>query len=126
VITTPGTPSQAQTAIILLWLSALVTLLQAVVEDLITNGATVGVVAFVLAIYGLVIFRASRRHNWARYVLLIWAVSGAVVYALDFQNEIRPLWVNMLNAVSFILEFIAVYLLFTGAASEWYRRRESV
>ena len=122
VITTSDAPSQARTAVILLWLSALITLVQTVIEDFLSNSATTVVVAVVLAIYGLVIFRASRRHSWARYVLLIWALVGIVVYAWNFQASSRPLWGHFLVAVSFIVEFIAIFMLFTAPASRWYRR----
>jgi len=107
-----------------LWLSALITFLETAVEDFLSNSATIVIVAVVLAIYGLVIFRASRRHNWARYVLLIWAVLGVVVYAFNFQPDSRPFWGPLLDVASFVVEFIAIFMLFTGAANQWYRRSE--
>lgn len=123
MITTSDAPLEVRTAVIFLWLSVLITLIQTSVEDFISSSATLAAVALVLAIYGLVIFRASRRHNWARYVLLIWTVLAVVIYALNFQTDSRPLWGHMLVVTSFTAEFIAIYMLFTGVAGQWYQRR---
>jgi len=125
VITTPDAPSQARTAVILLWLSVLITLVQTTVEDFLSNSATIVAVSVVLAIYGLVIFRASRRHNWARHVLLIWTVLGALVYVWTFKVDSRPMWGHVLVAATFIIEFIALFMLFTGAVSRWFQHKEA-
>jgi membrane-associated HD superfamily phosphohydrolase len=123
MITTSDAPPEARTAVILLWLSVLITLVQTGVEDFLSDSATTTAVAFVLAIYGLVIFRASRRRNWARYALLIWTVLAVVIYSLNFQNDLRPLWGHMLVVASFAAEFIAIRMLFTGVVGLWYREK---
>ena len=115
-------PAQVRTAIILLWVSSFVILIRAAVDDYLSNMATAQMVAIVLAIYGLVIFRASRRHNWARYVLLIWAVLGVGINLTQVINSEAPWWDNTLMGASYALEFAGIYMLFTSSAAQWYRR----
>ena len=114
-------PPRARTAIILLWVSILLTLIQTILSDLLSGSSAISAVVVVLAIYGLIIFRASRRHNWARYALLVWTVLGAAVYLTNFQSDAQPWWDSLLAIVSFAIEIVAIYMLFTDAASQWYR-----
>jgi len=114
-------PPRARRAIILLWISVLLTLAQAVVDDLLTESSAIAVVAVVLALYGLVIFRASRRQNWARYVLLVWTILGLAVYLATFHSDAQPWWDSLLATAGFAIEIVAICMLFTNAASQWYR-----
>src|ERR1700676_822826 len=106
-------PPRARTAIILLWVSILLTLAQTILDDLLSESSAIGSVAVVLAIYGLVIFRASRRHNWARYVLLVWTVLGAALYLTNLRSDAQPWWDYLLAIGSFAIEIVAIYMLFT-------------
>ena len=121
MLITSDAPPRARTAIILLWVSILLTLTQTIVYDLLSGSFATGAVAVVLAIYGLVIFRASRRHNWARYVLLVWTVLGLAFYLSSFHSDAQPWWDSVLDIASFAIEIVAIYMLFTNAASQWYR-----
>ncbi len=118
-------PARARTAIILLWTSVLITLIQTIVDDFLSNSAAIVAVAVGLAIYGLVIFRASRRHNWARYVLLVWTILATVLYLTSLAADTRSLWDHLVVVASFALDIIAIYMLFTGAVSQWYREKVS-
>jgi hypothetical protein len=116
-------PPRVRTAIILLWASLLVTLIQTLVDDFLSNSSAIGAVAVVLAIYGLVIFRASRRHNWARYVLLIWTILGFTLYLTGEAGDAQPWWDYALVVGSFLVDIVAIYMLFTGGVGQWYRPR---
>jgi hypothetical protein len=119
----PDTPRPARNGIALLWISVLITLIQQVLEATIEGGAAIGAVVVVLAIYGLVIFRASKRHNWARYVLLVWTALAAVLYLADPGVQVRPPWVHILIVFSFAAEIAGVCLLFSAPARQWYKPR---
>ena len=121
MIIAPNAPRRARTAIILLWIPLLVTLTQAILDDLLSNSSGIGAVVVVLAIYGLVIFRASRRHNWARYVLLVWAVLGAALYSSTLRSDAQLWWDHLLAIASFVIEIVGICMLFTHAAGQWYR-----
>jgi uncharacterized membrane protein len=126
VIVALDAPPRVRTAIILLWVSLLVTLIQTLLDDFLSNTSAIGAVAVVLAIYGLVVFRASRRHNWARYVLLIWTILAATLYLTNVGADAQPWWDYLLVVASFIAEIVAVYLLFTGGVGQWYRPRAAL
>lgn len=116
-------PPRARIAIIVLWTSVLLTLVQTLLGDFMSGSSNISAMAVVLAIYGIVIFRASRRHNWARYVLLLWTVLGLVVYVTSFRFDAQPWWDSFLSVVSFAIELFAIYMLFTDAAGQWYRSK---
>ena len=97
--------------------------MQTILDNLLSNSSAIGVVVVVLVIYGLVIFRASRRHNWARYVLLVWAVSGVAVYLTTFRSDAQPWWDHLLAIASFAIEIVGIYMLFTDAVGQWYRQK---
>jgi len=121
MIMAPDAPARVRAAIALLWASVLITLVKTVVADLLESGAAIIVVAVVLAIYGLVVFRASQRHNWARYVVLVWTVVAIATYVITASD--MPTWEHLLDAVSFAVDIMAICLLFTPEANQWYRVR---
>jgi hypothetical protein len=120
MIMAPNAPARVRAAIALLWASVLITLAKTIVLDFLANGAAIIAVAVVLAIYGLVVFRASRRHNWARYVILVWTAVAIVTY-VTFPSADTPIWEHLLDALSFAIDIVAIFLLFTREAAQWYR-----
>lgn len=125
MLITADAPSRVRTAIILLWVSVLFTLVRAILGGLFFGISVFGAAAVVIAIYGLVIFRVSRRVNWARWVLLAWTVLGAVAYLANFQLHAELLLDTFLEIASFAVELPAVCMLFTAAANGWYRPEAS-
>jgi hypothetical protein len=120
MIMAPNAPARVRTGITLLWASVLITLVKTIVGDLLAQSAAIVAVTVVLAIYGLVVFRASRRHNWARYVILAWTALAIVTY-VTAQSGDTPIWEHLLVALSFAIDIVAIFLLFTGEAAQWYR-----
>jgi hypothetical protein len=115
MITDPSAPQTVRKAIGILWTS----ILFAITPQLLAspfNGPLLVTIPLVLALYALVVFRASRRHNWARYVLLIWTLLALGLYLRDLDATDRPPWEHVANAASFGLELMGVYFLFTPAA----------
>ena len=82
-------------------------------------------ILFVISI--LLIWQAARRHaNWARWVLLILFVV-AVPLQIAFLNETlkNSLVAGVLEVVSFFLQGVALYLVFTGNATPWFKKADS-
>jgi hypothetical protein len=125
MIVAADAPGLVRTAIVLLWASILISVIQQVVETSIFGVGRLGTVLVVLAIYALVIFRASRRHNWARYVLLLWTALAAALYATGLRSDDRPLWDHLLVVASFLVEIAGVLMLFAATARQWYGRKSS-
>ncbi len=77
-------------------------------------------------VYGLLIYFASRKKNWARWALLIWLIVGAVVIfvlVLVFPPEQpEPLLTTLFDCLLTIIEALGTCLLFTKAATNWYRQ----
>jgi len=125
MIVAADAPGLARTAIVLLWASILITVIQQVAETSVFGQGRLGTVLLALAIYALVIFRASRRHNWARYVLLLWTALAAALYVTGLRGDDRPLWDHLLVVASFLVEIGGVLMLFTATARQWYGRKSS-
>jgi hypothetical protein len=130
VIAAVDAPQQARRAIVLLWLSALLgagestyVLFNPDPEIAEFAGLLFGVALAFTAAYGLVIYLASRRYNWARYVLLVWIAAGIGLYLVLLSEQWEPWWDVAMIAVSTVIETIALYWLFTGTGAQWYRQR---
>jgi hypothetical protein len=123
MVAAPDAPARVRTAITLLWVSLAITWIQTLVDDYLSKSFAIVLVVVVLAIYGLVVFRASRRHNWARYVLLVWTIVGTVTYFATGWSVSDPWWDQISVLGSFTIEAVAIYMLFTGGVGQWYRAR---
>lgn len=71
----------------------------------------------------LIWLTARRRRNWARWVLLVLTVLGVAFYLISFHRvmEIAPL-TGVLGLVQCAAEIIALVLIFSGNAREWFAR----
>lgn len=83
------------------------------------------VLFFVLPLLGflaLVIYKAYRGRNWARLVLTVLTVCGALLYIEHVLAlfAVSPV-VAIIQASLTIVELVAVAFLFTGPSNAWYR-----
>ena len=78
------------------------------------------VFAFIVMFIWLI---ARRRKNWARWVLLVLFVLGipAAARLIGQWFRVEPV-VGFLNLVQGLVQVIALVLVFTGNAREWFKR----
>jgi hypothetical protein len=76
-----------------------------------------------LGLYATLITFASRRKNWARITLLVLAVITIAGYFLLPSETPAPWWTEANTWISFVLEWVALYWLFTGAGARWYANK---
>jgi hypothetical protein len=124
-----GTPRQVIRAINLLWASFVLGLIETglnltfdpkVADDV---GPVLFLTVLMTALYAFVILSASKRKNWARILLLIGVLMtpAYLLYPWDLPD---PWWETALFAVSFAIEVIAMFWLFSGAGAIWYARKQ--
>ena len=83
-------------------------------------GLTVGA-ALTVFFAGLVVL-VGRRHNWARWTLLVYLVLGWVVVALELPTSVTETpFAAALDLLSAAAEAWACYLLFADPAAQWFR-----
>lgn len=125
------TPPQARRAIYLLWMSLFLSIVDSALslEPIEEAGPEfqilmAAVLVRTFAISALLIYFASRRHNWARIVLLLLTVIGLSMYYVwppDFTAH--PWWSWTLTGVVTLLDIAALVMLFSGSAVKWYSLR---
>ena len=67
----------------------------------------------------------TRRHNWARIVLLLFAIAGAIMMfwpGIEFESLSWDHWVS--DIAFTVLDSVALYWLFTGPGAKWFSSRE--
>lgn len=72
----------------------------------------------------LLIFCISRQHNWARIVLLLFTMAGAIMMfwpGLELESVSWDRWVS--DIAFTVLDLIALYWLFTGPGAKWFSSR---
>lgn len=123
----PDAPPQVRQAIILLWITQLLVVVDAALSMLYPEPDMAGETAFlvvlfviVLGLYATLITFASRRKNWARITLLVFAVISIAGYFLLPSETPAPWWTEANILLSSILEIVALYWLFTGVGARWY------
>jgi hypothetical protein len=123
----PDTPPQVRQAIILLWITQLLVVIDAGLTLIFPEPDMAGETAFlvvlyviVLGLYAMLITFAARRKNWARITLLVIAVINTAGYFLLPSETPAPWWTEAHIWLSSILEIVALYWLFSGAGTRWY------
>jgi len=82
--------------------------------------------AIVLAVFVLFIWLiARRRANWARWTLLVMFLLGLILFVPIVRETLQrsPL-VAGLNITQLALQAVALYLVFTGNAVDWFKSRQ--
>jgi hypothetical protein len=126
----PDTPPQVRRAIILLWITQLLVVVDAVLTMVYPEPDMAGESAFlvvlfviVLGLYATLITFAARRKNWARITLLVFAVISVIGYFLLPSEIPAPWWTEANIWLSSILEIVALFWLFSGAGARWYANK---
>jgi hypothetical protein len=126
-------PAQVRWATALLWLSFTLGAALAVYElrhgssaelapavDAVLLGFTVGALAF-SALLNVMIFKG---HNWARIVYLLLAVVAVVLLLMPSEEgQALTLTETIGYALSSLLDFAAMVLVFTRPGALWFQRR---
>jgi hypothetical protein len=123
----PDTPPQVRQAIVLLWITQILVVIDAGLTLIFPEPDTAGETGFlvlvfliILGLYATLITFAARRKNWARITLLVFAVISIAGYFLLPSETPAPWWTEANILLSSILEIVALYWLFTGAGARWY------
>ena len=119
-------PAQVKTAITLLWLSLLISIVDALVtvipEEKDIRVALSVIVAATFVLWGLLIHFTSRRRNWARILLLTLTVLGLALYFVWPEDLLlAPWWSLAATAIYTVLDVAALIMLFSGPGAEWFR-----
>jgi hypothetical protein len=74
-------------------------------------------------LYVALIYFASVGRNWARLIYAVWLGVRTVIvirYApADWQDS---KWLELMTAISFICQYVAMYWLFTAPGRRWFKR----
>lgn len=126
----PDTPPQVRQAIILLWITQLLVVVDAGLTLMFPEPDMAGETGFLvivflvlLGLYATLISFAARRKNWARITLLVIAVINTAGYFLLPSETPAPWWTEANFWLSSILEVVAMYWLFSGAGAQWYANK---
>ena len=81
--------------------------------------------AVVLAVtIALIWLTARRRQNWARWLFLVLFLIGIPPFTLSIGNALRlNQFLGALKIGQLFLQGVAFYLIFSGNAVAWFRRR---
>lgn len=125
----PERPRQVRLAVALLWLSFVIgipTWLLGAARNPEHGYEPVALVVTALlfafsALLNLLIYKGA---NWARIVILVFALIGAVFLLLPLDEPHPPgLLEKALYVADLLLQVPALYLLFTAPGSLWFKRR---
>lgn len=119
----PEAPAQVRRAMVLLWaslvLGTLAFLVEAGADE--DSEAVLWASVFTFTVPGVLlnIFTAWR-HNWARWVLLVFTLAGLALYAC-YPPDLSQGWVRMAGELLVsVLDLVALYWLFTGEGARWF------
>jgi hypothetical protein len=119
-------PRPVKTAVVLVYGSVAVGLLAAAFDP--TFAAATRAVwfflAFIAAAFGVTVllaFLMGRGHNWARIVYSVLTILGTAMM-LYFWEADEEWYLQAANLIQTAMQLAAIYLVFTRAAADWYRR----
>lgn len=121
-------PAQVQRAVVLLWAALLLSILVTAIEF--DPGEWKDVPAWFFgaffvgsyAILAIPIVFVARRHNWARFAILVLFLGGLWAAAW-FWSSAESWWTPVADVGFLALDAVALYWLFTGAGAAWFARR---
>jgi hypothetical protein len=98
----------------------------------IRNGGGMGMlIAIMLVSFAVIILlvwlSARRRKNWARWLMLLFFIPGAVMSAPQIAQtlQISPV-AGVLNIVQSIMQLVAIIFVFTGNANPYFRKASEI
>ena len=126
MITAIDAPPQIRNAFLLLWVSVLIGALEIVYSTIFPDPEFAQLTRFVvllplsiLAVYSLVVYRASRRSNRAKWILSIWVIAGTIANITTLWGEFA--WPGDISyLIGSVLDIAAIYLIFTSGGRAWY------
>jgi hypothetical protein len=104
-------------------------------NQMVANTVAMGGAGFVLFIQGSVLAMAvlfiwliaRRRKNWARWVWLITTILGIPLALSELNRLLRSnLITATLTCAGNLAQIVALYLIFTGNAREWFRPSQPI
>lgn len=129
----PARPRVVTVSLLLLWLGCLLSSALGVYfvltepmpnpEDLSSPGiVTAGSMAAIFALEALLYLMIARRANWVRWTLLLLTVLGYAAF-LAMPGDDVDMWMaeSIVEAVSDVISAAGTALLFTPAASRWFK-----
>ncbi len=79
--------------------------------------------ALLLCIFAMLIVFIQRRHNWARWVMLLFVVLGLIGLLIDFSESWSDAPIALVaDSMLAMAELVACYLLFISAGAKWFSR----
>jgi hypothetical protein len=117
-------PTSVRRAAKLLWVSLAVGLLATAVSDY-WYPLPPAEFVWVVGLYAGLIVLATKRHNWARWGLVIFLVITWMNLVLGLPSLISQGYATAFSTgLSTILESYGVYLLFTTESAQWFARAQ--
>jgi uncharacterized membrane protein (DUF2068 family) len=125
-------PRQVTLAVYLFWGDSVLSAAEDAVQMLSKDGdpywvASLIFVGALLTAEVIVIYSLWKRRNWARYVALLSSVLGLLEFAESISSgrlTSTPGEMAM-EAVSLVLDAIALFLLFVSPGKEWFKQRKA-
>ena len=123
-------PRQVSIAVACLWWSLALAVPSLYFEGqrLESTGELIFFAAIMLLVFGFVAYlnvKISQGRNWARWLFLVLVVVGVASFLIpDDSNRAVSLVESGLTVVSFVLDGVALYLLFSWPGALWFRPRE--
>jgi hypothetical protein len=128
-------PREVKLAILLSWIvlildtgnTSYIHIMQSTPSDgVVYRVALVGITLANFVIVAMSIFFASRRHNWARILLLALTLgSWALWFIYPLAIADYSFWKVLVAVMLVLAELIALVLLFFGKGGQWYAENES-
>ena len=121
-------PRQVSWAVWLLWTELALDVLQIVVDVRPTEGNALFLFAlggFVigLGIEAFVIYKLATRRNWARYVILLFAILNLLDWVGSLrQGLITDPFRGVMTSLELMLDCVALFLVFTSPGKHWFKR----
>ena len=126
-------PAQARRAVMLLWISLVVSLVVSLLQvdwpplsDAGFPWWLVAIIAITYLVLAALVFLVSRGHNWARMLVLGTTVIGAIVMFIPWPG-IEYEWTvsDLATQIGLlVLDGVALFWLFTGAGAAWFATRK--
>jgi hypothetical protein len=125
-------PANVRRAVILLWISVALSLVEFASNwewpELLADQMN-EILAFVfisLAVSIALVVLVARRHNFARYLLLLGTIGWIVLYIVHpWDLSDYPWWSNLVSFAIIAVDLVAVWWLFSRSASEWFSRAQA-
>lgn len=123
-------PATLQLATRLLWASLAIGLVNSALDWTYLSSAApmnivIGILTFTFVVIGLLIYNVGRGRNWARIVLLVFAIIGLPSLTQLPANFARSPLSGSLSLLQTVIQFTALYIMFVTSARHAFSKRKS-